>query len=882
MVSNDIRKKFLEFFQRKQHQIVPSAPMVIKNDPTLMFTNAGMNQFKDYFLGHKKAESKRIADTQKCLRVSGKHNDLEEVGLDTYHHTMFEMLGNWSFGDYFKKEAIAWAWELLTEEFELDPQRLYATYFGGDEQDGLEEDHEALEFWKALLPADRILPFGKADNFWEMGDTGPCGPCSEIHYDLRSQKERDSEPASSLVNQDHPQVIEVWNLVFIQFNRLASGSLESLPENHVDTGMGFERLVRAIQEKSSNYDTDLFQPIIEEISSKAGTIYGKDEAADVAMRVIADHLRAVVFAIADGEIPSNNKAGYVIRRILRRAVRYGYTFLNMNDPFIYQLVPLLAAKMGDVFPEVDQQQEFIAKVIKEEETAFLRTLSNGLQRFQKHLETLTDGEDISGSFAFELYDTYGFPLDLTELIAREHNLKVDTESFEKEMAAQKDRSRAAQNKEAGDWIEVGSQTDSRFLGYDQTSAAARIIKYRQVTVKDKSHYQLVLDQTPFYAESGGQVGDTGYLESEHGKIKVWDTKNENNLIVHMTDALPDPVEAELNVSIDSGRRQATEYNHSATHLLHAALREVLGDHVQQRGSLVSPKVLRFDFSHFSKVTDDQIQEIEQLVNSKIRENINREVHDQVPIEEAKEMGAMALFGEKYGDKVRVISFDPGFSIELCGGTHVAATGHIGLFKIISESSVASGVRRIEALTAEGAETFVSDKISTLEGISDLLKHPKDTRKAVESLLKERGEFQKQLEKLQHQQTQDVKARLLQEIKPIGEINSLVTNISLPNSDALKGLSFELRNQVENLIAVLAADIQGKPQIAVVIGDNLVKERNWDAGAMVRELAVLIKGGGGGQTFYATAGGKDLSGLPNVVSKGQEILADMLGVNNLDS
>ncbi len=882
MVSNDIRKKFLEFFQRKQHEIVPSAPMVIKNDPTLMFTNAGMNQFKDYFLGHKKAESKRIADTQKCLRVSGKHNDLEEVGLDTYHHTMFEMLGNWSFGDYFKDEAIAWAWELLTEEYGLDPQRLYATYFGGDEQDGLEPDHEALEFWKALLPEDRILPFGKADNFWEMGDTGPCGPCSEIHYDLRAPEERKEVSAGTLVNQDHPQVIEIWNLVFIQFNRLASGSLESLPENHVDTGMGFERLVRAIQEKSSNYDTDLFQPIIEEISSMAGTPYGKDEAVDVAMRVIADHLRALVFAIADGEIPSNNKAGYVIRRILRRAVRYGYTFLMMNDPFIYQLVPTLVTKMGDTFPEIEQQKEFIGKVIQEEESAFLRTLSNGLNRFNKYLETLGKEEPVSGSFAFELYDTYGFPLDLTQLMAREQNRQVDTEEFAKEMKAQKDRSRNAQSKEAGDWIQVRDGEESVFLGYEQTYAPTKITKYRQVTTKDKSHYQLILDQTPFYAESGGQVGDSGYLLGEKNKIKVWDTKRENNLIIHMADNLPDPVDATLQAEVDQLRRQAIEYNHSATHLLHAALRQVLGSHVQQRGSLVSPKILRFDFSHFSKVTGEQIQEIEQLVNSKIRENIPREVHDQVPLEEAKSMGAMALFGEKYGDKVRVISFDPGFSIELCGGTHVAATGHIGLFKIVSESSVASGIRRIEALTGEGAEVFVSDKITTLEGISDLLKHPKDTRKAVENLLKERGEFQKQLEKLQHQQTQDVKARLLQEIKPIGEINSLVTSISLPNSDALKGLSFELRNQVENLLAVLAADIQGKPQIAVVIADNLVKERKWDAGALVRELAALIKGGGGGQAFYATAGGKDLSGLPHVVNKGQEILADMLGVNNLDS
>ena len=882
MVSNDIRKKFLNFFQKKQHEIVPSAPMVIKNDPTLMFTNAGMNQFKDYFLGHKNPPSKRIADTQKCLRVSGKHNDLEEVGLDTYHHTMFEMLGNWSFGDYFKPEAIAWAWELLTKEYKLDPQRLYITYFGGDKEDGLDEDRDAYNHWTDHVPEDRILPFGKKDNFWEMGDTGPCGPCSEIHYDLRAKEDRKKVPAGDLVNQDHPQVIEIWNLVFIQFNRKASGELESLPENHVDTGMGFERLVRAIQEKESNYDTDLFQPLLQEVSSMSGVEYGKDESTDVAMRVIVDHLRALVFAIGDGEIPSNNKAGYVIRRILRRAVRYGYTFLEFKEPFMYKLVPLMTQKMGEVFPEIVQQQDFIVKVIQEEEAAFLRTLSNGLQRFQKYLESSEKGNQVAGDFAFELYDTYGFPLDLTELIAREHQLTVDTVGFAKEMEVQKNRSRQAQSKDAGDWEQVASGEESAFLGYETTNAEAQLLKYRQVTTKDKTHYQLVLDKTPFYAESGGQVGDTGLLIAGDQKIKVWDTKKENDLIVHMTDSLPDPLDAAFEAKVDAARRRAIEYNHSATHLLHAALREVLGDHVQQRGSLVSPEILRFDFSHFGKVEEEELQNIEQLVNEKIRENIPREVKEDVPLEQAKEMGAMALFGEKYGNTVRVVSFDPQYSIELCGGTHVQATGNIGQFKIISEASVASGIRRIEALTGATAERHIQQKLSTLQDISELLKHPKDMQRAIETLIKEKSSYQKQLEQLQQAQTQQVKQRLLTEVKAVGEVNSLITKLQLPHSDALKSLSFELRNQIDNVVAVLAADIQGKPQIAVVIADQLVKDRQWHAGNLVKELAPLIKGGGGGQPFFATAGGKDLEGLDQVTTRAQQLLTEMLGVNNPDN
>ena len=813
-----------------------------------------------------------MADTQKCLRVSGKHNDLDEVGLDTYHHTMFEMLGNWSFGDYFKKEAISWAWQLLTEEFKLDPERLYITYFGGDQQDGLEADQEALDFWKAILPEARIMPFGKADNFWEMGDTGPCGPCSEIHYDLRSEEERKAAPATDLVNMDHPQVIEIWNLVFIQFNRLASGALESLPQKHIDTGMGFERLVRAIQEKSSNYDTDLFQPLLNAISARSGINYGSDESTDVAMRVIADHIRALVFAIGDGEIPSNNKAGYVIRRILRRAVRYGYTFLNLRDPFMFELVAVLVDQMGSVFPEIKEQQEFIERVIREEELAFLRTLANGLNRFEKYVSQNPDS-DISGSFAFELYDTYGFPVDLTALIAREHQRQIDMKGFEVEMEKQKSRSRAAQEKDAGDWIEV-TAGDSKFVGYEQLTAQSKILKYRKVEEKKKQYYQVVLDQTPFYAESGGQVGDTGVLINADQKIVVLDTKKENDLVIHMTSDLPDPVDATLQAQVHEQKRRATEYNHSATHLLHAALRQVLGDHVQQRGSLVSPQVLRFDFSHFGKVTESELVAIERLVNEKIRANITRITHESVALEDAKAMGAMALFGEKYGDRVRVVEFDPDFSIELCGGTHVDASGAIGLFKIVSESSVASGVRRIEALTGLGAEQYVAQRLELLHQINDLLKSPKDPLKALEVIISERAESQKQLSALQAQQMQSVKQDLLQKVDHAQGVNKLIEQISLPHGDALKSLSFELRNQITDLFAVLAADVAGKPQIAVVISDELVKSRNWNAGALVRELAQHIKGGGGGQPFYVTAGGKDLSGLPNVTTRAQELFEEM--------
>ena len=884
MVSTDIRKAFLDFFRKKHHEIVASAPMVVKNDPTLMFTNAGMNQFKDYFLGNKQAKFKRVADTQKCLRVSGKHNDLEEVGLDTYHHTMFEMLGNWSFGDYFKQEAIDWAWELLTQVYQLDQDRLYVTYFGGDEAEGLESDEEARQHWGRFLENDKILPFGKKDNFWEMGDQGPCGPCSEIHYDLRSEDERLSLPGVSLVNQDHPQVIEVWNLVFIQFNRLATGDLEPLPAKHVDTGMGFERLVRVIQGKHSNYDTDLFEPLLNKISTLSGIKYGAAEPSDIAMRVIADHIRALSFAIADGEMPSNTKGGYVIRRILRRAVRYAYTFLDLQEPVLYQLVPVLSASMADIFPELEQQQEFVSKVIKEEESTFLRTLSNGIARFQKYVEQNTNLDHIDGAFAFELYDTYGFPIDLTQLMAREQKLAVDLSGFQSAMAEQKNRSRSAQEKEEGDWVEVvrSREFECEFVGYDQLETESRILRYRKVQAKKKSHYQIVLDKTPFYAESGGQVGDTGKLQAADQAISVWDTKKENDLIIHMVNELPQNLHLPVRAVVDREKRNATENNHSATHLLHAALRQVLGDHVQQRGSLVNHELLRFDFSHFARMTSEEITEVEHLVNQKIRENIARMVREDIPLQKAKDMGAMALFGEKYGDLVRVVSFDDAYSIELCGGTHVTSTGQIGFFKIISESSIASGVRRIEAITAEATEQLVEQRFQELHQIGALLKSPSNTLKAVESLVGERNQLQKELEGLRRQQLQQIKQQLLDQVEQEEGISKLITRVALPNAQSLKDLSFELKNKVDGLFAVLAAEIGGKPQIAVVISQALVEEFDLNAGTLVRTLAKHISGGGGGQPFFATAGGKDLKGLPQVVEEANNMFHELVAGNKQSS
>ncbi|SHJ66601.1 alanyl-tRNA synthetase [Reichenbachiella agariperforans] len=875
MESKEIRQRFLEFFKRKQHEIVASAPLVIHNDPTLMFTNAGMNQFKDFFLGNADPSSKRIADTQKCLRVSGKHNDLEEVGLDTYHHTMFEMLGNWSFGDYFKKEAIEWAWELLTEEFQLPKDRLYASVFGGDEGDNMPLDQDALDLWKSIIPEDRIVYGNKKDNFWEMGETGPCGPCSEIHIDLRPETEVEKIPGKDLVNMDHPQVVEIWNLVFMQFNRMANGSLVKLPAQHVDTGMGFERLAMAIQKKTSNYDTDVFSPLINFIANKASVDYGKDEKTDIALRVISDHIRAIAFTIADGQLPSNNKAGYVIRRILRRAVRYGYTFLDFKEPFLYQLLPVLAGQFDGVFPELISQQDFIAKVIREEETSFLRTLDKGLTKLDVITKQAESGSKIiEGKIVFELYDTYGFPFDLTSLIARENGLSVDEEGFKNEMQVQKSRSKKDAATAKGDWIEIKHIDEVTFLGYDAVTSSAQISKYREVEEKGKTLYHIVLDQTPFYAESGGQIGDTGYLADGNQKTTIIDTKKENNLIIHFAKELPKNLEANFKAVVNVSKRRLTENNHSATHLLHAALRQVLGTHVQQKGSLVNDKTLRFDFSHFSKMTDEEILEVEKIVNQKIRENIQLNEQRNVPIEEAKNLGAMALFGEKYGDFVRVITFDKNYSVELCGGTHVPATGNIGQFKIISEGSVAAGVRRIEALTAEAAENYQLKQNEVLQQVNELLNNPKDTVKAIEALVKEKLELTKEIEEVNLEKGKQQKILLQQKVQAVNGFNLLIEQAELPNADALKKLAFEFKNEVENLIMVIAANIAGKPQIAVMISDNLVKEHALHAGNMVRELAKEIKGGGGGQPFFATAGGKEINGLPQAVTKAKELIESM--------
>ncbi|MBN7811898.1 alanine--tRNA ligase [Algoriphagus sp. H41] len=872
MEAKKIRSTFIEFFQSKQHQFVPSSPIVVKNDPTLMFTNAGMNQFKDAFLGNEIAKYPRVANSQKCLRVSGKHNDLEEVGVDTYHHTMFEMLGNWSFGDYFKKEAIAWAWELLTEVYQLPKDRLYASVFRGDQGDKLAMDQEAYDLWKSIVPEDRIIMGSKKDNFWEMGDTGPCGPCSEIHIDLRPEAERAQIPGRDLVNNDHPQVIEIWNLVFMQFNRLADGSLKELPAKHVDTGMGFERLVRAIQHKSSNYDTDLFKPFLDAIAAKSGKSYGQDEQTDIAFRVIVDHIRAIAFTIADGQIPSNNKAGYVIRRILRRAVRYGYTFLGLQQPFLFELAPLIAEYFGDIFPEVRQQQEFIAKVIQEEEASFLRTLDNGLKMLDSIKTELTaNGEKvIPGKTAFELYDTFGFPLDLTSLISRENGFSVDEAGFAAEMEKQKTRSRAVSEQETGDWVQVGEDAGVEFIGYDFTEAYSHIIKYRTITDKKGDKYQLVLDKTPFYAESGGQVGDTGWLISDAEKIRVVDTKKENDLIVHFVEKLPTKPEARFSAEVDQEKRVLTMNNHTATHLLQSALKAVLGDHIQQRGSLVNENLLRFDFSHFGKMTEEEIAQVEDIVNAKVRENIPLSEQRNVPIEEAKSMGATALFGEKYGDFVRVITFDKNFSVELCGGTHVPSTGQIGLFKITSEGSISSGVRRIEAITSKAADAYLRGQEALVKEILDLLKNPKDAKKAIESLLQERNDLRKEVESLHLEKASGLKNELQKQFVAKEGANVLVAQVELPNADSLKKLAYELKNETADALVVLAAKIEDKPQIAVILDETLIQGKGLNAGQIVRELAKQIQGGGGGQPFFATAGGKDLAGLEKVVAKAKEM------------
>lgn len=861
MKSSEIRKSFLDFFRSKQHTTVSSAPIVVKNDPTLMFTNAGMNQFKDIFLGNEAAKYSRVADTQKCLRVSGKHNDLEEVGYDTYHHTMFEMLGNWSFGDYFKKEAIEFAWEYLTEVVKIDKSRLYVTVFGGDDQDGLQKDNEALNFWKSHIEESRILFGSKKDNFWEMGETGPCGPCSEIHVDIRDDMEREENDGALLVNQDHPEVIEIWNLVFIEFNRLANGKLQKLPAQHVDTGMGFERLTMVLQNKKSNYDTDIFQPLIQEIAKITNSHYGQDKKKDIAMRVIADHLRAVSFTIADGQLPSNTGAGYVIRRILRRAVRYGFTFLNVEEPFVHKLLPVLVDQLSDTFPEIRQQQALVTKVIFEEEQSFLRTLSQGIKRFDAFTEQNVNLKTIDGAFAFELFDTYGFPVDLTKIMALEKGLDVDMAGFQKHLEEQKNRSRNAAAVAAGDWVIVNetSQT-TRFMGYTHLEVQARIVKYREVEAKKKKHFEIVLDQTPFYAESGGQVGDLGVLVSDNEEIAIINTIKENNLIIHISAQLPEKPEMVFTAKVNSELRLRTANNHSATHLMHAALRQVLGTHVEQKGSLVDAERLRFDFSHFGRMTKEEIREVERIVNERVRADIPNETLENVPINDAKQMGAMALFGEKYGDTVRVISFDRSYSVELCGGTHVKATGQIGLFKIVSEGAIASGVRRLEAITGEVAEQYVSDMQDKLEQIKEIVKSTGDIVKGVAQLNQQLAKVNKEIEDLLVEKANAEANSLLHKAKEIDGIKLVTEKISNASMDQLKQIAAAMRPSAERLVAVLGSVNQDKPVLCLFISDQLVTEKSWNASNLIREAAKHIQGGGGGQPGLAAAGGKNPKGL----------------------
>jgi alanyl-tRNA synthetase len=867
MTSEEIRNAFLDFFKSKGHAIVPSAPIVVKNDPTLMFTNAGMNQFKDYFLGNKKPSHPRVADTQKCLRVSGKHNDLEEVGVDTYHHTMFEMLGNWSFGDYFKKEAIAWSWELLTEVYKIDKDRLYVTIFEGDSKEGLPKDDEASEEWKKVISPDRIVLGNKKDNFWEMGDTGPCGPCTEIHVDCRPGEERKKIDGKSLVNSDHPQVIEIWNNVFIQFNRKKDGSLEPLPAKHVDTGMGLERLVRVLQQKQSNYDTDVFSGTIGEIGKIVKKTYnGGDDKESIAFRVIADHIRAICFTIADGQLPSNTGAGYVIRRILRRAVRYYYSYLDYKQPLLVQLVPVLARQFEGVFPELQKQLDFVSKVVKEEEDSFLRTLEKGLKRVN---ELVTQG-NFSSREVFELYDTYGFPFDLTQLIAHENNLEVDEEGFKAEMKQQKDRSRAATAIDTEDWI-VLKEGNNKFVGYDSLESKANVLKYRKIKAKGKEAYQIVLDSTPFYAESGGQVGDRGFLEIGGRQFTIIDTKKDNDLIIHFAESIPSDLGGEVIAMVDAIKRKNTELHHSATHLLHAALRTVLGTHVAQKGSLVNEEYLRFDFSHFAKVTDEEIAQVEAMVNEKIRENIPV-VIKQMPKEEAMKLGAMALFGEKYGDTVRVVIIDPAYSIELCGGTHVGATGELGFFKLTSESAIAAGVRRVEAVCGKLAEDYVNEQLSIIRSIKESLKNPKDLQKSIENLWNENDELKRKLDHAENRMLVGVRNELLQKDEIINSVNFIGDIVEVGNPDALKKLCFDLKNHLRDHVAVLCANIGGKPYVAVGLSETVSVAKNLDAGKIIKEhIAPLIKGGGGGQKTLATAGGQDASRLEEVIGAVRKLL-----------
>ena len=860
MTAKEIRESYKQFFKSKEHLIVPSAPMVVKDDPTLMFTNAGMNQFKDIILGNAPAKSKRVADSQKCLRVSGKHNDLEEVGHDTYHHTMFEMLGNWSFGDYFKKEAIEWAWEYLVDVLKIDPKNLYATVFEGSAEEGLERDNEAAAIWEQFLPKDHILNGNKHDNFWEMGDTGPCGPCSEIHIDSRSDAEKAAIPGNQLVNKDHPQVIEIWNLVFMQYNRKADHSLEPLPAKVIDTGMGFERLVRTLQGKTSNYDTDVFQPIIKTIGELTGLEYGKDEQVDVAMRVVADHIRTIAFSITDGQLPSNAKAGYVIRRILRRAVRYAYTFLKQKEAFLYKLIPALIDNMGDAYPELNAQKTLIEKVIIEEEESFLRTLETGIKLLDKVIAEAKDNgtTTINGKSAFTLYDTYGFPLDLTELILRENGMNVNIDEFNAEMEKQKARARNAAAVENGDWI-VLKEGETEFVGYDFTEFETSILRYRSVKQKNGTIWQIVLDKTPFYAEMGGQVGDTGVLVSEFETIEILDTKKENGLALHIAKKMPEHLDAPMMACVDTEKRRACEANHTATHLLDAALREVLGTHVEQKGSLVTPDSLRFDFSHFQKVTEEEIRRVEEIVNAQIRQDIPLMEHRDTPLEEAKKMGAIALFGEKYGDRVRVVQF--GQSIEFCGGVHASSTGHIGMIKIISESSIAAGVRRIEAITGTAVENMVAELQDTISSIKSILPGNAITA-SVQKLIEENNALKKQLEEFQKEKTIQLKKTLADSIKSIGDIK--VISAVLPvSANVARDLAFQLRGEItEKLVVVIGSVDADKPLLTVSVSDDLTQQFN--AGQLVREAAKLIQGGGGGQAHYATAGGKNKDGLQQAV------------------
>jgi alanyl-tRNA synthetase len=869
MTSQDIRKTFLEFFKSKKHSIVTSAPMVIKDDPTLMFTNAGMNQFKEFFLGNGDPKSSRVTDTQKCLRVSGKHNDLEEVGIDTYHHTMFEMLGNWSFGDYFKEEAIAWAWELLTEVYKVNKDNLYVTIFEGDASEGLERDTEAYDFWKNHISEDRILNGNKKDNFWEMGAQGPCGPCSEIHVDLRSKEEKDKVSGAELVNEDHPQVVEIWNLVFMQFNRKADGSLEKLPAQHVDTGMGFERLCMVLQDKTSNYDTDAFTPLIKEIETITATTYGSSEKTDIAIRVISDHVRAVAFSIADGQLPSNTGAGYVIRRILRRGIRYGFTFLNTKEPFIYKLVKTLTKQMGDAYPELVKQENLIYNVIKEEESSFLRTLDQGLVLLDNIIEK-SKSKEISGKKAFELYDTYGFPIDLTSLILRERGFSLNEAEFDAELKKQRDRSREATKTETGDWVTLIDDAEQEFIGYDHLEAQVKLTRYRKVeNKKDGEMYQLVFNLTPFYAEGGGQVGDKGYLESPDGDVVyIVDTKKENNLVVHFTKNLPKHPEATFKAVVDSKQRMRSASNHTATHLLHQALRSVLGTHVEQKGSMVHSGNLRFDFSHFSKVSAEELTQVEDFVNARIREQLPLEEQRNIPHQKALDEGAIALFGEKYGDAVRTIRF--GKSMELCGGTHVNNTSEIRHFKIISEGAVASGIRRIEAISNDAVDTYYAKQNQILENVKSILKNPQDTVKAVSSLQEENFELKKQVEQLLKDKAKHLKAELKQELETINGINVLAKEIDL-DAGSMKDLAFEIGGEVDNLFLVFGSNHNGKALLSCYISKNLVAEKDLNAGKIIRDLGKHIQGGGGGQPFFATAGGKNPDGISAALQASKDIL-----------